>query len=280
MRSIAPLVSNFFSRRRATPAVCRETRVQNGPATALPVFPVPADTTLFHVTHWKAGSQWLYGLLSDVFGAAVEPPAYFMHQIFKKPIRANAVYPTAYLTKEEFESVRPEWPVRRFVVIRDLRDTLVSSYFSFRNSHDAVIGWLPKYRLALQHVSQEEGMLYLIDGWLHEPAAIQRSWIGGGEGCYRLEDLIRHPADKLREIFRVRLGVDLPGSRMASLLDKHSFQALSGGRVPGQEDVRAHYRKGVAGDWREHFTPRIKARFKEAFGDVLRLAGYEKDDNW
>ena len=45
------------------------------------------------------------------------------------------MYPTVYATQEEFDSVRlpPAWT--RFVVIRDLRDTLVSGYFSLRHSH-------------------------------------------------------------------------------------------------------------------------------------------------
>jgi len=39
---------------------------------------------------------------------------------------------------------------------------------------------------------------------------------------------------------------------------------ISGGRKPGQEDLNSHFRKGIAGDWRDQFTPRIKAIFRSA----------------
>ncbi|MGH8509311.1 MAG: sulfotransferase domain-containing protein [Gammaproteobacteria bacterium] len=55
---------------------------------------------------------------------------------------------------------------------------------------------------------------------------------------------------------------------------------MSGGRKAGQEDNFAHYRKGIAGDWRTYFTPRITRRFKELYGDLLMMGGYERNENW
>ena len=40
------------------------------------------------------------------------------------------------------------------------------------------------------------------------------------------------------------------------------------------------YRKGRVGDWREEFTPKVKAEFKERAGDWLIRLGYEKDNDW
>lgn len=39
-------------------------------------------------------------------------------------------------------------------------------------------------------------------------------------------------------------------------------------------------RKGVTGDWKNHFTPLLKKRFKEIAGGALIRLGYEKDDSW
>ncbi len=243
-----------------------------------PPFRVPEGATIFHVTHWKAGSQWMYGILREAFGAT-ETPVHFEHQIFKNAIRPNTVYPTAYLTKEELDAAKPDWPVRYFVIIRDLRDTLVSSYFSFRNSHRAEMGWMPKYRAVLQRLNKEDGLLYMIDVWLHQPAAIQKSWIASGETYYRLEEILTDPARQVGAIFQSICDNASDGD-VKRLLGQHSFLTLSGGRKPGQEDPNSHYRKGVPGDWREHFSPKVKSRFKESFGELPRLAGYESDDNW
>ncbi len=253
---------------------------KNEAETPLPaVFRVPEGETIFHVTHWKAGSQWVYQLLADAFAGAMETPQYFEQHIFKAAIRANAVYPTAYLTKEELEAARPGWPVRYFVVIRDLRDTLISSYFSLRNSHEAEVGWMPKYRAVLQRLNKEDGLLYLIEVWLHHVAAIQRSWLASGEAFYRLEDILKDQIPPVRAIFKSICGND-SAVEIEALLARHSFQSLSGGRKPGQEDANSHYRKGVPGDWREHFSPRVTSRFKERFGELPRQAGYESGDNW
>jgi hypothetical protein len=88
------------------------------PAVALPA--------IFHVTHWKAGSQWRNKILNRCVGDRVvfaeDDTAQFLH----RPLLAGHVYTTCYVTRHEFYSVRLPEPWRRFVVIRDLRDTLVS----------------------------------------------------------------------------------------------------------------------------------------------------------
>lgn len=40
------------------------------------------------------------------------------------------------------------------------------------------------------------------------------------------------------------------------------------------------FRKGQAGDWRNHFTEAHKQAFKESTGDLLVRLGYEQDDDW
>jgi hypothetical protein len=47
-----------------------------------------------------------------------------------------------------------------------------------------------------------------------------------------------------------------------------------------KESFKSHYRKGVSGDWRNHFDDRIIRIFKEEAGEALVQAGYEKDLNW
>ena len=71
-----------------------------------------------------------------------------------------------YLPKDHFDGVEGSELCRRFVVIRDLRDTLVSGYFSIRYSHPT--DYRPKVaemRSQLQTRSLEEGLIYLFDGF-------------------------------------------------------------------------------------------------------------------
>ncbi len=59
----------------------------------------------------------------------------------------------------------------------------------------------------------------------------------------------------------------------------NTFEVVTG-RKQGEEDITAHQRKGIVGDWKNYFSDRVKDEFKKRFGDVLIQTGYEQDLNW
>jgi lipopolysaccharide transport system ATP-binding protein len=77
-------------------------------------------------------------------------------------------------------------------------------------------------------------------------------------------------------------GCQLPIERdkFQSIVRANRFSQLTQGRERGQEDVYAHERKGIAGDWRNYFTDSIKTMFKHRYGGVLIATGCEHDFNW
>src|SRR5205823_5007254 len=91
------------------------------------------EPTVLHVTHWKGGSQWVRRILHELVPDRIVAPAnQEQDQFLTWPIQAGKVYPTVYVTKEQFDLVGIPACHRRFVIIRDLRDTLVSLYFSLK----------------------------------------------------------------------------------------------------------------------------------------------------
>ena len=53
------------------------------------------------------------------------------------------------------------------------------------------------------------------------------------------------------------------------------------GRKPGNEDIQAHERKGIAGDWRNYFTDRVSTELgRVCYGSLLVATGYEKGFAW
>jgi hypothetical protein len=56
------------------------------------------------------------------------------------------------------------------------------------------------------------------------------------------------------------------------------FSKLTGAADRG-EDVTNRLRKGVAGDWKNHFDERHKEYFKSHFNDVLVKLRYETSDD-
>jgi hypothetical protein len=61
---------------------------------------------------------------------------------------------------------------------------------------------------------------------------------------------------------------------------EHRFSEMTRGRMRGIEDASSHYRKGVAGDWANHFKPQHKEYFKKNYNDVLLKLGYESTLDW
>lgn len=273
------------------------------------------NLTIFHITHWKAGSQWIAEILKNsaperfISMEVTDPHGMKGRGIlnfYVNPLKRGKIYGTVYLTREQFQSVvfGPFWrtqepsafnlrravsnwlnfgvfhsPYRAFVIIRDLRDTLVSLYFSTKYSHKIITDQLADLRYKLVNSSVEEGMLYLIDHVLPDNAAIQISWINAPNILsLRYEEILGNEYSFFEKLMD-SCEIDISRERLRKIVYYNTFETATG-RKPGQEDINAHLRKGIAGDWKNHFTDRVKEKFKRNYGEILVKTGYEKDLNW
>jgi lipopolysaccharide transport system ATP-binding protein len=255
--------------------------------------------TLLHITHIKAGSTWIDALLRRLFGDRVMPR--FGSNLFDSPTTATDgapksppysdmfgamkyqsghVYPGLFITYAEFVS-RPEFQdARRFVVIRDLRDTLTSHYFSLKGTHALdKLGRVKTAREYLQSASKEDGFLYLIERDLDRLVEIQRSWLAAGELIVRYEDLIRDDVAGFRALFLEKLELPVRARDLDRAVAASRFETVYKRKL-GQLDEKSHGRQGLPGDWKNHFPPGARREFHRRAGDLLIAAGYEKDDAW
>src|SRR6266704_3545283 len=76
---------------------------------------------VLHVTHWKAGSQWIHRILKYCCSDLTVKPRENNEHVLKAPIRQGMIYPTIYATREQLQQLTYPLHVRRFVVIRDPR---------------------------------------------------------------------------------------------------------------------------------------------------------------
>jgi lipopolysaccharide transport system ATP-binding protein len=201
-------------------------------------------------------------------------------QFLIDPVRPGRVYPTLYVTREQFERVELPPRARAFVVIRDLRDTLVSAYFSILFSHPTLHESIPRVRGRLSECSKEDGLLFLLDEWLDACAQIQSSWLEASEPIIRYEDLLERDYELLWWVLLRRCELPVEAPRLRTVVESNRFEVLTGGRCRGDEDPNSHERKGVSGDWRNHFSPRVTDEFKARYGALLIAAGYESDTDW
>jgi hypothetical protein len=240
----------------------------------------PTPPAILHVTHWKAGSQWLHAILIKCMPGRIVPPTFGAAQVLQQPVRQGMVYPTVYVTRQEFDQIRLPSRWGRFVIIRDLRDTLVSHYFSLKVSHPEISSAVTDFRTKLQSMGDEEGLIYSMDELIPVSAAIQESWVAAGEPIIKYEDLLINDVEILERILLDQCGMPITRRRLREAILSNRFERMTGGRSRGQEDVSAHQRKGVAGDWQNHFSDRIKREFKARYGQLLIVTGYERDLNW
>ncbi|HVU62651.1 MAG TPA: sulfotransferase [Phycisphaerales bacterium] len=95
----------------------------------------------------------------------------------------------------------------------------------------------------------------------------------------KYERLTADPAGEFGALLEA-LGVDARPELVKQIVDANTFETLSGGRRPGEENRAAEFRKGVQGDWRNHFTNEMKQGFKALAGSLLVELGYEQDMSW
>jgi Sulfotransferase domain len=239
------------------------------------------ETTVFHVTHYKAGSRWIFRILKRCVDERVLQVRGDLAEVLEEPIQPGRVYSACYLRREQFEAINRPPDSRHFFILRDLRDTLVSGYFSLKGSHpqyqnEAVIAM----RDRLQSMDLEQGLAHTLDDWAPANAEIQRSWLESGEPVVRFEDLLDADEPILEDLLLERCELGISKRKLRKAVELESFERLSGGRARGEEDTNAHYRKGIAGDWRNYFTEPLKQAFKDKYGDLLIAAGYERDTEW
>jgi len=277
--------------KRLVPAAAKE-RIKTSP---LLVRRRSRFVNVYHCSVYRTGSQWLRRILSDwrvcrysgllyemyfqrIFGTTECPDRTVADRAFPyaEPFRAHWIV-GLYASYDPYVRIPKPASYQTFFVFRDPRDIVVSHYFASRR--DAQRSGNPTHYQQL--ADPDDGIPFLIDQ-LDRMAlfAALRSWVPVAENdphvlLLRFEDLIGPRQFELFEKLFAHCDVAMPGDVLARLLKDHSFEVLSGGRQPGQEDTSSHYRKGVAGDWRKHFAAAHVERFKNVTGDLVTRLGYE-----
>jgi Sulfotransferase domain len=235
--------------------------------------------TIFHVTHWKAGSQWVRSILKHAAPRRFVQARPGAEGPIGGPVMPGAIYSPVYTAAAPFRAAVPAHPSHRtFVVIRDPRDTLISWYFSLMYSHAPDEPTVQESRDELRRLSKSDGLALMIRKHLNEVMWIQREWVESGAAVFRYEELRADQQNAFQRIFEF-CELDVSDPRRRRIVRRHSFIRRTWWRL-GREDVRSYLRKGAVGDWRHHFDDELKRLFKSLHGETLVSTGYEPDDAW
>jgi hypothetical protein len=204
------------------------------------------------------------------------------------------------LQDEEFmREVSEVYPEARVIhIIRDGRDRTVSSmHRGLRRASQGYLHRLTPEELARGEVLREDPrkLMETGEGVFTEERLRQaaRHWrllvgraiqdgpamLGSNYTEVRYEDLLERPNEEVERLLGF-LGASADRNVVEHCVSSASFEKLSKGRERGEEDPSSFYRKGIAGDWKNHFTEEDKRIFKEEAGELLICLGYEKDLDW
>lgn len=243
-------------------------------------------TLLAYFGHHKCATQWINGIVADACEVIDRERRIFSGpRTFGRDLKAAIPDPgrtfLCYVNADR-RFVKRLGPLRGFHIVRDPRDIVVSAYFSHLHTHPDYPS-LIEHRERLRSATEEEGLLMEMDQRRHE-FRMMLAWDYDRDDMLelRMEDVT---ADASREVPRILsflgLGPDdgLDDRTVAEIVERNRFEAKAG-RAPGTEDLHSHYRKGVAGDWVEHFTERHVDNFKEHYNELLLKLGYEEKPDW
>lgn len=196
----------------------------------------------------------------------------------------------------QIEEIARTFPEARFLhMLRDGRDVVVSDMFLlFKELEKREMPEDARREAAAareHHVFGKGGRVplfrpavlrYLATEWATAVSGGRRAQTLLGPGQWhevRYERIAERPIEELGAILNW-LGVAADSAQVEHLVKTHTFEQLSGGRSRGQEDPTAEWRKGIAGDWKNHFTNEDKALFKSIAGELLVELGYEQGMDW
>lgn len=246
---------------------------------------------IYHLCVAKTGSQWIKAIFQseevlERTGMGIynfEKERYiwdhrnFMRRYESEPFPLNTICTPTYMGFNCFNRLQKPPKYKAFSVIRDPRDIVVSFYFSVLYSHGQ-IGKHPVWREELSKLNRTMGLCRAIE-IVNEMRMFDalRSHIKGRDPNYRVcryEELIGKKSFKhFHKLFKW-LEISFKDEDLQTLLDENSF-STSTGRQPGDEDVKSHRRKGVAGDWKNHFDQHVERKFYETTGDLVKKLEYE-----
>ena len=236
----------------------------------------------------KTGTTWMQFMLACI-------PGYIRELNYEGQIsRYRTTLPGRVLHghdpySPELADLLEERGIKVVLMVRDPRDQTVSRMFHIRRvtSHP----WHDRF----VQLNDEEALLTCIEGREDQKfpgsayfIGVTRSWFDSRLPVQRVryEELLADPLKEMRVVLAF-LDMAVPEWLLRAIVTRNQFERSTvqralwrRARKPGEADPNSHFRKGISGDWKNHFKPIHIARFKEAAGQALIELGYEQDLDW
>lgn len=222
----------------------------------------------------KSGGSWVSQMLAD-----------YLHLPFPRnefPEIKSSIMHGHYLYSSFMKNV--------FVVLRDGRDIMVSYYYHSLFYNDKFNSRLVEATRRDLHFSDYEDIRHNLPKFIDYKFTQRKhprfswsefvnSWFDKNVAIIRYEKMLSAPIEELSNAIQQVCRVVPDKDRIGKIVKKYDFKKLSK-RNPGEENKYSFLRKGVSGDWKNHFTKETASVFHNYAGEELIKLGYEADDSW
>ena len=230
----------------------------------------------------RSGGTWLGAMLADYLDIPMP------HQPLA-PVLRSAVLHNHWGYSPRLRRV--------YYLCRDGRDVCTSMFFfCLRALAHENVAMRNYYAAKLPQAAREdwraedsrEHMPKFIETWATNPMGCRITWKDHVEQwalgrphviTISYEELRADCAAALSRIIPLHVDGPLDQEKIARVVGRHSF-ANQSGRQPGSQDANSFMRKGVVGDWRNHFNEAAAQAFNQHAGELLIQLGYERDQTW
>jgi len=222
----------------------------------------------------KSGGSWLAEMLSDIYRIP------FPRNKF--PIFSSSILHGHHRHSWNFHNVVNMW--------RDGRDIIVSQYYHslfYNDKGNKRLVDKTRSLLSFSDYDDIESNLPLFIDFSFTSSHLSplnwsnfaNKWLEYDSVHIKYEDLLTNPFDTLLGVTSKLKSVSISDSRLLDIINRHSFKNITG-RSPGQQSTSSFLRKGISGDWINHFSMDSRIIFDQFAGSTLINLGYEKNHDW
>ena len=215
----------------------------------------------------KCGNTWLSRLIAEALDCPIGGSWREDRQMFKTPPATEGLKrPGGYWIYQEHLTEKPHAPNQKIVVInRDPRDAIVSTmyYWELPNINSAINKGMDRWKS-------------MVDFWIFQPRA--DSYVS----YEQLKD------NAVSHLGRILTEIDTPPAKRIDHVvknqefhNKRKYVAKHGDSMPHGTPLQMKMlRKGIVGDWKNHFTKNDAKRVHSELFNHMNILGYEHDPDW
>lgn len=223
----------------------------------------------------KSGGSWIGEMIAELINVPF-------------PRNRLPIFSSSIMHGHYYYKLSMQHPI---IIWRDGRDIIVSQYYHYLFKNDKgnsiIVDETRKNLMFSDYENIQENlpkfMQYIYNQKKHPRfnwTEFVQKWYGLDDVIYtKYEDMKVKPEEELARVIYELTKNRLDEQIIKNTINHYSFTNMSG-RKEGEENTQSFLRKGVAGDWVNHFNDESKKKFKELAGKELIKLGYEQNNEW